>query len=179
MTGRVFIDTNVIVYAFDESYPLRWAQAIHRIEQARRNGRPIVSPNILGELYNALTKEREDENHRPLPAIFGHEEAVAALDWVAVNMDVRDLVTRGVVMHGVRLVHERQMQTWDAIHLASAISAGCERFLTADRGFPRKKAVEDIVVERLVPPREKPVVAVRPARKRRRRRRGSRPEQSS
>jgi len=60
MKDNLFIDTNIIVYAFDESENKKRAIAKKLFEQATKGEiKAIISNQILAELYSVLTKKME------------------------------------------------------------------------------------------------------------------------
>jgi predicted nucleic acid-binding protein len=57
MSGRYFLDTNVIVYSFDPRSPAKAGRARKLIARAVEEGAGIVGTQVIGEFLNvALTK---------------------------------------------------------------------------------------------------------------------------
>ena len=54
---RTFVDTNVLVYVFDDAEPHKQKQAHKRLEQ--ETSELVVSTQVLQELYVALTKGKK------------------------------------------------------------------------------------------------------------------------
>ncbi|HZX20634.1 MAG TPA: PIN domain-containing protein [archaeon] len=60
MKDEFFVDTNILVYAFDESEPAKRKTAKRIVEEATSGKvKGVVSNQVLGELYNALTRKIE------------------------------------------------------------------------------------------------------------------------
>jgi len=152
MSARTFVDTNVLTYAFDDTDSPNQNKALARLAKEKSTGLPVVSPNILAEFYNSLILPREDARGRRVAPIMGAKDAGEAVRLVESHVQVTPLITRTVVREGTRLAQQHGMRTWDAIHLATAVGAGCNRFLTADARFPARP-VQGVVVERFVPQR--------------------------
>jgi predicted nucleic acid-binding protein len=121
MTGRAFLDTNVLVYAFDDDEPQKQARARTIIGTARTETH-AVSPQILEEFFVTVTRKLA----RPV----GTDDAAAA---------VRELARLTVVPADAELVlraidvHRRfQLSLWDALVVQAAIAGGCRRLLSED-----------------------------------------------
>lgn len=57
MKGKYFIDTNIIVYAFDESSPKKQARALRLIEEALVKGVGVLSTQVVQEFLNVALKK--------------------------------------------------------------------------------------------------------------------------
>ena len=121
MTERLFVDTNVWVYAVDVADPAKQARA--RAVTAPGQGSDIVvSTQVLSEFYVVTTRKLA----RPL------EEADAATmverltDLPVVSVDA-DLVSKAIA--GSREWH---VSFWDALIIRAAESAGCIIVLSED-----------------------------------------------
>jgi predicted nucleic acid-binding protein len=114
MSGKIFLDTNILVYAIEVggSAPAKSAAALLL---ARRTD-VCLSTQVLGEFYRAVTSARRAE---PL----NHEEATA---WVQLwkRHDVRPVTVPHVDL-ALELKARFQVQYFDALILAAARLAGC------------------------------------------------------
>lgn len=122
MTGRVFVDTNVLVYRSDASDPERQtrAEAWYRFLWRSRSGR--LSFQVLSELYSTLT--------RKLKPGFDEREAreiVRELTaWEPVPVDL------GVLERAWSLQEGHSLSWWDALIVAAAQLSECRVLLTED-----------------------------------------------
>jgi len=121
MTGRVFLDTNVLVYAMDDAEPAKQARARALVAEARA-GSHVVSAQVLQEFYNAATRKLA----RPVPAGVA-AEAVRVLSRLTVVPADAALVVAAIELH-----RRHQVSWWDALILQAALTAGCDRLLTED-----------------------------------------------
>ena len=114
MSGSLFLDTNILVYAI-ETRGRDPGKSATALALARREG-VCLSTQVLGEFYQAVTSPRRA---RPL----NHEEAVA---WVQLwkRHDVRPITTPHVDL-ALELADRFQVNYYDALILASARLAGC------------------------------------------------------
>jgi predicted nucleic acid-binding protein len=120
MSGSVFLDTNILVYAIETRGP-------HREVGNRSGAGPredvCLSTQVLGEFYCAVTSRR-----RAVPLT--HDEAVA---WVQLwkRHDVRDITAPHVDL-ALETSGRYQIGYYDALVLAAARLAGCAVVLSED-----------------------------------------------
>jgi predicted nucleic acid-binding protein len=121
MTDRVFVDTNVWVYAVDHADPVKQARARKVLDPA--NGSQIVtSAQVLGEFYVTVTRKLT----RPVdPADAARMvERMRALPVVEIDAD-----RVAAAIDGRRTW---QLAYWDALIIVAAQAAGCARVLSED-----------------------------------------------
>ena len=122
MSAKVFLDTNVIVYAFDDRDRRKQARAWELLREAGRSGRSIISTQVLQEFYVIVTRKLS----RPLP----EDEAERALGLLAKLPVVQ--VDTPMILSAVRTSRQEQLSFWDALIVRAAIEAGCSELLTED-----------------------------------------------
>lgn len=122
MSGRVFVDTNVFAYLFDDGAPAKRARAADVLQRQRRTGEIVASTQVLQELYVCLTRG-------PAP-LASPELAEKAVDDVAkltiVPVDV------ALVREAIGLSRRHRLSFWDALIVRAAVAGRCERLLTED-----------------------------------------------
>lgn len=115
----VFLDTNVVVYAFDRADPQKQAAAISILENGDRL---VVSTQVLLETWWVLT--------RRLPEPLTEDQASAVIDSLSelpvVNTDPE------LVHRAIRMARQSVIAIWDAMIIEAARSAGCRRVLSED-----------------------------------------------
>ncbi|HTA25716.1 MAG TPA: PIN domain-containing protein [Terriglobales bacterium] len=121
MPAPDFLDSNVLVYAYDVSDPGKQKIAQALVESAVA-GESVTSPQVLGEFAATLL-------HKLLPA--ARPEAVTkildALGPIKLVSPDADLVRRAVEAHATYGVH-----FYDGMIVAAAERAGCERIWSED-----------------------------------------------
>lgn len=125
MSATTFVDTSVLVWTYDPLDSRKRERALRRLEQETESGTPVVSANVLSELFVALTKKKG--RSKPIMTPGDAADAVRlyrALTVVSVDSEQ--------VEHALFLRKEHQLGYWDALNLASAIAGGCTLFLTED-----------------------------------------------
>ena len=101
----ILIDTNVLVYAFDQNDTQRQDRALGLLQQLELSGTGRLSVQSLAEFFSAATRRLRP----PLtPA-----EALIQLERLSSAFQVFDL-TRPVVLEAARGVRDHQLAYWDA-----------------------------------------------------------------
>ena len=114
-----FLDTNVVVYAFDSADQRKQRAAIDVLESGRRL---VVSTQVLLETWWVLTRRLE----RPLKEDVASEVIDELLRLPVVSTD-GDLVRRAIAA-----ARRWRLAVWDGLIVEAARSAGCDRILTED-----------------------------------------------
>lgn len=121
-TARTMVDTNVLVYLFDQDAPDKQRVARRLLETLAVEGRLVLSTQVLQELYVVLT--------RKLQVGLTPEDAEAAVAGFAV-FEVAG-IDRETVLHAIALSRRHKVSLWDALIVQSALDKGCEVLLTED-----------------------------------------------
>jgi predicted nucleic acid-binding protein len=118
---KTFLDTNVLVHAFDHDEPAKRERARDVLASAKPDTL-AVSAQVLGEFYVTVTRKLA----RPL----GEASAAEALEWLGllhvVALDVP------LVRAAVRVSRSAQLFYWDGLIVAAAEAAGCRLLLSED-----------------------------------------------
>jgi predicted nucleic acid-binding protein len=112
----VFLDSNVLLYLADAD-PAK----ANRAEALLIEG-GIVSAHVLGEVTNVMRGRRWK---RPWAQVHAQLATIRANTFVMP-------VTDETHMRGVKYAERYQLQFFDALHIASAVLAGCQTFWTED-----------------------------------------------
>lgn len=116
---NVFVDTNVVVYAFDRADRAKQLRAIEVLEG---KDRLVVSTQVLLETWWVLTRKLKnpvDENQA--------SEIVERLSVLPVVATDTELVRRAI-----NTVRRFKIAVWDALIVESARTGGCRRVLSED-----------------------------------------------
>ncbi|OLT40235.1 hypothetical protein BJF86_05400 [Serinicoccus sp. CNJ-927] len=114
-----FLDTNVVVYAFDDDEPVKQARARQLM---RERPDAVISTQVLLEWYAVVT--RKFAPAMPLHAAAGALASLAALHVVDADAEL--------VVRAAELAAQHQMSIWDAIIVEAASLASCETLLSED-----------------------------------------------
>lgn len=115
-----FVDTNVIVYAFDRSEERKRRIALEVL--ADPGEQLVVSAQVLAEFFWTVTRKLRP----PLPEATAHQ--------VVKDLSVGPVVPidGGLIESSISTARRHQLALWDAMIVESAIAGGCERLLTED-----------------------------------------------
>ncbi len=120
MTGPVFVDTNVLIYALDnadlkkQEAAREWRAELWR----RRQGR--ISYQVLQEFYAKVTRLWPKAQQE------ARSEVRDLLAWQPVPVDGR------ILEHAWKVQDRYQLSFWDALIVAAAKSALCRYLLSED-----------------------------------------------
>lgn len=119
---KVFVDTNVIVYAYDTTAGEKHHMARKILQDLWRSGEGLISTQILQELYVTLTRKIP----RPLKPVQAREIVEDMLTWGVVVND-GESVLMAVVLEG-----REKLSFWDALVVAAALRGGAAVLLSED-----------------------------------------------
>ena len=120
MNERVFLDTNVLVYADDLDAGDKRDRARELLRTALTGGTGVISTQVLQEFFSVTTRKLGVD-----PAVARRKvELLAAMDVVRVDVDL--------ILGAIDLHRLHALSFWDALVVRSAVAAGCGRLLSED-----------------------------------------------
>lgn len=123
MTGEpTFVDTNVLVYAYDADAGTKHQSARSHLQALWRNESGLTSTQVLQEFYVTVTRKLG----RPLPRRTAREVIETYRAWPVHRPDADDIVTAS------RLEERHQLSFWDSLIIVSARRSGARSLLTDD-----------------------------------------------
>jgi predicted nucleic acid-binding protein len=121
MSDKIFVDTNVLIYAHDVDAKAKNEAAkriLHRLWQERTG---VLSMQVLQEFYVNVT--------RKIPHPLSKESArLVVSTYTTWSIDT----TPAEIANAFRIEDEAHIGFWDALILASAIKSGAKRILSED-----------------------------------------------
>ena len=111
MSGEILVDTNVLVYAYDRSEPVKQRQAVEVLDTLTAHDLAVVSTQILAEFFVTVT--------RKISAPLTPSEAYGRLENLLQSWNILEM-TGLVVLEAARGVREYQFSFWDAQIWAAA-----------------------------------------------------------
>lgn len=122
MSGPVFVDTNIWVYARNPADPVKHATARRWLDELWETGSGRTSVQVLNEYYVTVTRRLS----RPLPADDAWRDVTAMLAWSPRAIDE-------TALQQARSIEQRhRLNLWDCLVVASASLQDCETLLTED-----------------------------------------------
>ncbi|HEY5288366.1 MAG TPA: PIN domain-containing protein [Solirubrobacteraceae bacterium] len=121
MSAKTFLDTNVLVYLFDNDEQVKQECAREIFDDAEP-GELVLSTQVLSEFYVTVTRKLA----QPLePAL-----AAEAVDWFGLlNVISTDTA---LVKSAIQVSRVSHISYWDGLVVAAATRAGCQCLLTED-----------------------------------------------
>ncbi|MBW1961295.1 MAG: PIN domain-containing protein [Deltaproteobacteria bacterium] len=122
MSDRLFLDTNILVYAYDKHETRKQKKAQKLLTDGIEQENLFISVQVLGEFFNVVTR------HIPQPMTDDEaREIITTLSILPVmEIDLR-MVIRAIDTHKAY-----QISYWDALIVSAAELAGCKMILSED-----------------------------------------------
>lgn len=121
MSGKIFVDSNVLIYAHDVDARRKHAIARDILRQLWSERTGALSPQVLQEFYVNVTRKIASPLSKP--------SARAVVDsYVVWSVDT----TPADISAAFRIEDEAGIGFWDALIVAAARKAGSDRLLTED-----------------------------------------------
>lgn len=117
MSGRIFLDTNILVYSYAITEPIKQAQALAAIG----TNEAWISTQVLIEFVNV--------SHRKLKAAW--PDIQQSLIELNANYQVLPAVPSTIV-HATQLADRYAFSWFDALIVAAALECGCETLYSED-----------------------------------------------
>jgi predicted nucleic acid-binding protein len=116
---RVFLDTNILVYAIDRADPAKRKRARAVMAEAEE---PVLSAQVLAEFVAVVTRKLATPMS-PAQAL-RHLEALRGLPVEPIDATL--------VIEAVELADRASLSHWDAMIVRAAVRAECDRIATED-----------------------------------------------
>jgi predicted nucleic acid-binding protein len=120
MSGKAFLDTNVLVYLFDTDFQAKQRRAREVLEAEGSSA--AVSTQVLQEFYVTVTRKLG----RPMPE---RDAEAAVLELTGLEVVPVD---GPLVLSGIARSRKDHLSLWDALVVEAALQGGCGRLLTED-----------------------------------------------
>lgn len=120
MPERVFVDTNVLVYAYDRKQRVKRARARSVLASLIRDRSAVISTQVLQEFFAATTRKLK----LPAEQARRYVEKLTRLDVVVIRPE---LILAAIDLHRLH-----RLAFWDALVIKAASAASCARVLSED-----------------------------------------------
>ncbi len=123
MSGEpTFVDTNVLIYAYDADAGAKHRSAQSRLQALWEDESGLMSTQVLQEFYVTVTRKLS----RPLARRTARGVVATYRAWPVHRPDVDDVVAAS------ELEERHQLSFWDALIIVSARRSGARSLLTED-----------------------------------------------
>ena len=123
MSGRFFLDTNILVYTFDAREPAKQTTATTLVEEALRHQRGIISSQVVQEFLNVATRKFE----QPLT----HADCQVYLDQVLAPL-CEVFPSIELYRKALKVAERWRYSLYDALILAAGLEEGCLTLYSED-----------------------------------------------
>ncbi|MQA84076.1 MAG: PIN domain-containing protein [Streptosporangiales bacterium] len=130
-----FVDTNVLVYAYDADAGRRHDIAAELLTRLWRSRTGAISTQVLQEFYVNVTRKLP----QPLDRVTARGVLWTYRAWPVHSASVDD------VMGAAELEEREQLSFWDALIIVSAVRSGAARLLTEDMQEGRR--ISGVLIE--------------------------------
>lgn len=122
MKGADFFDTNILVSAYDSHLPDKQQKAQNIVLSGVREGNGVLSTQVLGEFFMVVTKKI----NKPLSV----RDARDIIKYMG-RMKVQEIDVL-IVERALDTLEQYKISYWDALIVAAAERARCNRILSED-----------------------------------------------
>ena len=133
MSGRSFLDSNILAYTDDAGAPDKQARALDLLERCRVERTGVISTQVLQEYFVTATKKLgvPQEVARRKTELFGRFNLV--------RIGIEDILT------AIDLCRLHQFSFWDALIVRAALRGGCSILFSEDLQTGRRIDQMEIV----------------------------------
>ena len=135
MSGRTFVDTNVLIYAHDLDAGPKHELASSRLSELWALKQGFISAQVLQEFYVNVTRKIA----KPISRKAARDVLKAYAPWCTGSIRPDD------VMKASELEERHRISFWDALMVVSAVLGGAARILCED--LNAGQIIEGVIVE--------------------------------
>ena len=129
MNDRFFLDTNIFVYSFDRSTPVKARRAMQLIRHAAGTSKGVISYQVVQEFFNVATRR------------FEHPMTVAEAEQYLGTV-FRPLLgvhsSQALCGQALRLQAKHRLSWYDSLIVSAAIEAQCDILYSEDLQHQQK-----------------------------------------
>lgn len=119
---KVFVDTNVLVYAYDKDAGEKHRIAVDIMKDLWRSGLGTISTQVLQEFFVTLTKKIS----APLDISVVRDTIRRLSKWDVLLIDVETII------RATEIQERYKYSFWDSLIIASAIAGGAKTIISED-----------------------------------------------
>lgn len=112
--GKVFFDTNILVYSVDERTPEKKVISSNLLNEASRSKNGIISTQSLQEFYNAAVKKLN----------LSKQAAKEYVDFFSKQFPVKE-ISIPLIIKAIDISIKNGLSFWDSLILSAANDTGC------------------------------------------------------
>ncbi len=132
--GKFFVDTNLLVYAYDSSAGKKWKTSLEVLSLLWTHRTGVISTQVIQELFVSLTQKVKN----PIRPEMAKEIISALVQWPLVLNDGKN------ILRAVDLQIKYHFSFWDSLILQAAITSKSEFLLSED--FQDGQVIESVTI---------------------------------
>jgi len=122
MTAKVFVDTNILVYAYDRGEGAKHERALKLLEELWQQNTGVLSTQVLQEFYVTICRKVA----RPISPEETRSLIADYLTWEPIVND------GSALLEAIDIEHRYQLSFWDALIVGAAQRAGASVLYSED-----------------------------------------------
>jgi len=122
MTGKVFLDTNILIYAYDLDAANKRVRAVSVVKDLWETESGIISTQVLQEFYVNVTQK--------IPTPLSRAKARGVLNAYAVWQ--MEIIRPDTILLASEFQERHQLSFWDAMIVSAAFQGGAEILISED-----------------------------------------------
>jgi len=120
--GRTFVDTNILIYAYDVSAGSKHARAAELVTELWKSRMGLVSTQVLQEFYVTVTRTIA----RPLESSSARRIIADLSRWEVITIEPN------TILAAIDLQRDHLLSFWDAMIVTTAANGNAETLFTED-----------------------------------------------
>jgi predicted nucleic acid-binding protein len=133
--GKVFLDTNILVYAHDTSAGTKHDLARGIVAQQWTRRRGVLSTQVLQEFFVSVTRRLP----KPMDTATAQKVVADLLNWEVIVNDGNS------ILGAVELLKRYKYSFWDSLIVHAALQAGAEVLLS--EALSTRKNIQGMTIE--------------------------------
>jgi predicted nucleic acid-binding protein len=136
MSGKFFLDTNIFVYAFDATAPVKARKAARLVRDAVDTGKGIVSYQVVQEFFNVAFRRFA----QPMGAAEAEQYLITVFrPLLAIHS------SPALYVEALRIAGKYRVAWYDSIIVASALEGRCDMLYS--EAFQHGREIEGLRIE--------------------------------
>jgi predicted nucleic acid-binding protein len=123
MSDRFFLDTNIFVYSFDQSAPVKAQKAAHLIRNALTTQKGVISFQVVQEFFNVALRRFS----QPMQGADAEQYLRTVFQPLLAVHSSQALYAEALHLHA-----QSGLSWYDSLIVAGALQARCDRLYTED-----------------------------------------------
>lgn len=132
---KVFVDTNIIVYAYDRDAGKKYQIASKLVKDLWHSGLGVLSTQVLQEFFVTVTNKISS----PLDIVKAAGIVKNLSKWNVIVNDVN------ILLAAIEIHEEHKFSFWDSMIIAAAIKGGAKALLSED--LSDNQEIEGLIIK--------------------------------